>query len=181
MEEIEKELKNLVENLNKEIDETTKELGKESLRYMKKQYSSNNLEGHIGNLELNAYNKRYKKGFILSSGNDEVAIYNEFGTGIVGEENPNPMAGSVGYKYNVNSPHKGVIPEAAYSQYPIEYLEAVNTPNTWWYFKNGKWWHTEGMKAKNMYSSLVDILKEVSTEKYKTVVSQVIGNYGGKK
>ena len=67
-------------------------------------------------------------------------------------------------------------------------LEAETTPNSWWYFKNGTWRHLnskkepfEGMKGKFMYSSLVDILKEVAPDKYKTTISQTIGNYGGKK
>lgn len=171
----------MVKALNDGVDTSTKKLGKKSLEYMKKQYSENNLKDHIGNLNLKAYKDRYEKGFILSSGNDEIAVYNEFGTGIVGSGNSNPLASDVGYEYNVNSPHKGVIPEGAYYQYPIQYLEAVNTPDTWWYFKNGKWWHTEGMKGKNMYSSLVEELQEVAVNEFETTISQTIGNYGGKK
>ena len=171
----------MVKALNDGIDTSTKKLGKKSLEYMKKQYSENNLKDHIGNLNLKAYKDRYEKGFVLSSGDDEVAVYNEFGTGIVGSGNSNPLASDVGYTYNVNSPHKGVIPEGAYYQYPIQYLEAVNTPDTWWYFKNGKWWHTEGMKGKNMYSSLVEELQEVAVNEFETTISQTIGNYGGKK
>ena len=34
------------------------------------------------------------------------AVYVEFGTGIVGEENPHKMASSAGYEYNVDSPYK---------------------------------------------------------------------------
>lgn len=146
---------------------------------MKKQYSSNNMEGHIGKLELNPYNGKYENGFVLSSGNDEIAVYNEFGTGIVGSQDPNPLAGD--YEYNVPSPHKGVIPEMAKYSYTQEYLEAVNTPDTWWYFKNGKWWHTEGMKGKQMYSSLVDELRENAGKEFNVSISQTIGNYNGGK
>ena len=179
MEKLEKELKDLAEALNKNIEVSTKELGKKSLEYMQKQYSENNLNDHIGNINLKPYKKKYEKGFVISSGNDEVAVYNEFGTGIVGD-GTNPLADNAGYEYNLNSPHKGVIPEMAYYQYPIQYLEAVNTPNTWWYFKNGKWWHTEGMKGKNMYSSLVDELNKNAVRDLKAAISQTIGNYGGK-
>ena len=145
---------------------------------MQKQYSENNLSGHISNIEL----RPYDNGFVISSGNDEIAIYNEFGTGIVGMAQSNPLASDAKYEYNVNSPHKGVIPEAAYYTYTREYLEAVNTPDTWWYFKNGKWWHTEGMKAKNMYSSLVEELRDNAKEQYRTKIKQKIGDYnsGGK-
>lgn len=34
------------------------------------------------------------------------AVYVEFGTGIVGEENPHKMASAAGYEYNVDSPYK---------------------------------------------------------------------------
>jgi hypothetical protein len=171
----------LVTSLNKGIETSTKELGKKSLDYMKKQYMENNLSSHTGNITLTPYKNRYKNGFIISSGDDEVAVYNEFGTGIVGSGNSNPLATDTGYEYNVNSPHKGVIPEGAYYQYPIQYLEAVNTPDTWWYFKNGKWWHTEGMKGKNMYYGLVEEIRDVYVNDLKVAVSQTIGNYGGKK
>ena len=181
LDQLKKELKDLAETLNKDIDKSTKKLGEKSLEYMRKQYSDNNLGSHIGNIELKPFYKdKYKSGFIISSGNDEVAVYNEFGTGIVGYENSNKLASEAGYEYNLNSPHKGVIPEGAKHSYTQEYLEAVNTPNTWWYFKNGKWWHTEGMKAKNMYSSLVDELNENAVRDLKASISQSIGSYGGK-
>ena len=197
MESLEKELENLIKNINNGIDKTTKELGEKSLTYMKKQYMENNMSGHIGYLKVSPYNNRYKNGFILSSGDDKVAIYNEFGTGIVGAENSNPLAGDLGYEYNIESPHKGRVPEAAIKweakrrHKPFDVvkaeLEAETTPNSWWYFKNGTWRHLnkakkpfEGMKAKNMYSSLVDILNEIAVEKYSVSISQSLGNNGGK-
>jgi hypothetical protein len=180
LDQLKKELKDLAETLNKDVDKSTKELGKKSLEYMQKQYSQKGMENHIANINLKPYKNNYKKGFIISSGNDEVAVYNEFGTGIVGSENPNTLANKAGYKYNLNSPHKGVIPEGAKHSYTQEYLEAVTTPDTWWYFKNGKWWHTKGMKAKNMYSSLVDELNENAVRDLKASISQSIGSYGGK-
>lgn len=149
---------------------------------MKEQYSKagNNMEAHIANIELKPSDNDYKKGFIISSGNDDIAVYNEFGTGIVGKENPNPLAGKSNYEYNVPSPHKGEPPEMVKYSYTQEYLDAVNTPNTWWYFKNGKWWHTEGMKGKQMYSSLVDELRENAPKEFAVYINQTLGNNGGK-
>ena len=169
----------MVEALNKGINKTTKELGQKSLEYMQKQYANNKMGGHTGNINLKAYNKRYKNGFVISSGNDEVAVYNEFGTGIVGA-GTNPLADEAGYEYNVSSPHKGEIPAGAIKQYGREACELVTDPNGWWYYKNGKWWYTEGMKGKNMYASLVDELRDNAIKDYKTSVSQTIGSYGGK-
>jgi len=169
----------LAEALNKSTEKHTKELGKKSLEYMQKQYSMNNMGDHIGNINLKAYKNKYKNGFIVSSGNDEVAVYNEYGTGVVGE-GTNPLASESGYEYNVPSVHKGVIPVAAMLMYGEDYCESVNTPDTWWYFKNGKWWHTKGMKGKNMYSGLVDNLRENAVKGFKTSISETIGSYGGK-
>lgn len=180
MDDLKKELADLAEALNKGVSKTTEELGQRSLDYMKKQYSQNNMQGHIGNINLKAKNKRYKYGFVISSGNDEIAVYNEFGTGIVGA-GTNPLADETGYEYNVSSPHKGKIPKGAIKQYGREYCELVTDPNGWWYFKNGKWWYTEGMKGKNMYASLVDELRDNAIKDYKASIKQVIGNYGGKK
>lgn len=176
---LEKDLQSLAEALNKSTEETTKELGEKSLEFMTKQYSKNKMGGHIGNLNLKAYKRRYKNGFIISSGDDEVAVYNEFGTGIVGE-NSNPLADEVGYEYNVPSVHKGVIPEGAIAEYGAEEAEKVTTPDTWWYYKNNKWWYTKGMKGKNMFSSLVDELRDSAIKEYKVGISKVIGKYGGK-
>lgn len=179
MEQLEKDLASLVEAINKGVDKTTKELGQKSLDYIKKQYAENNMGSHVGNINLKAKNKRYKYGFVISSGNDEVAVYNEFGTGVVGA-GTNPLADEAGYEYNVNTPHKGTIPEGAIKQYGIEYCEANTTNNTWWYWKNGSWRHTEGMVGKNMYVSLVDELRDNAVKDFKASVSQTIGSYGGK-
>lgn len=137
------------------------------------------MENHISNINLKAYKNRYKNGFIISSGNDEVAVYNEYGTGVVGE-GTNELASESGYEYNVQSPHKGIVPKDAIKQYGKEYCERVTDQNTWWYFKNGKWWHTKGMKGKNMYSGLVDNLRKNAVKGFKTSISETIGSYGGK-
>lgn len=180
----------MVKALDSSTNQSTKELGEKSLDYMRKQYMENNMSSHTSNINLKPYNHRYKKGFIISSGDDEVAIYNEFGTGIVGE-GTNPLADSAGYEYNVNSVYKGMVPKGAISQYAKsnkmsnkdarEELITITTENTWWYYKNGSWRHTEGMSGKNMYSSLVEELKENAIKDIGVSVSQTIGSYGGKK
>ena len=178
MKKLQKELNDLIEALDKSVETSTKELGKKSLEYMQKQYLSNKLEGHVGNIKLRAYKKYYKKGFVISSGNDIVAVFNEFGTGITKVQNP--LARDAGYEYNAQSPFKGVVPEGAILQYGKEYCDRVTTPDTWWYFKEGKWWWNRGAKAKNMYSSLVDELNKNAVSKFKANISQTIGSYGGK-
>lgn len=171
----------MAEELNNDLTKTTKKIGEESLKYMKKQYMENNMSSHIGNLNLHAIDKRYKNGFVLSSGNDEIAVYNEFGIGIIGAENKNPLASDVGYEYNVESPFKGEIPLGAIKQWGEEYCKMVTTEDTWWYFKEGKWWHSRGYKGKQMYYGLVEILNETAIRDLKASVSQTIGNYNSRR
>lgn len=168
----------MAETLDKKVFTSTRELGEKSLEYMQKQYSKNNMSSHIGNIKLKSYKKGYKYGFIVSSGDDEVAVYNEFGTGVVGK-NSNPLAKSAGYQYNIGI-YKGIPPEGAKKEYGEKYCDEVTTPDTWWYHKNGKWWYTRGMVGKNMYSSLVEELRDSAKQYYKTSISQTIGNYNKK-
>lgn len=172
----------MAKDIDSGVEKSTKELGEESLKYMKKQYteSDNNLGGHIGNINLKSYRYRYKKGFVLSSGDDEVAVYNEFGTGIVGK-GTNSLAKKAGYNYNVPSPHKGEIPAGAIKEYGRKFCEEVTTKDTWWYHKNNKWWYTKGMRGKNMYSSLVEELNKNVKNRFNATISQIIGNYNGGK
>ena len=199
LDQLEKELKNLAKTLDKSVETSTKELGKKSLEYMKKQYYEklesnrdeyeNRLGEHIANLNLKSYNKRYKKGFVLSSGNDETVVYNEFGTGIVGE-GTSRLADDAGYEYNVPSIYKGFVPDGAIAEYMETHqvsknkaravLEEITTENTWWYWKKGKWHHTKGMSGKNMYADLVDELRKNVKKHYDTSIKQAIKDYGGK-
>lgn len=200
LENLEKELEDLIDKLNNNVAKSTKELGKKSLEYMKKQYYEklesnrdgyeNRLGEHIANLNLKPYKNSYEKGFVLSSGNDETVVYNEFGTGIVGE-GTSRLANDAGYEYNVSSIYKGKVPDGAIAEYMETYqvsknkaraaLQEITTENTWWYWKKGKWHHTEGMSGKNMYADLVDELRENAKAYYQTTINQTIGNYGGKK
>lgn len=177
----------MAKTIDKEVSASTKDLGKKSLDYMKKQYSENNLSSHIDNIDLRPYNEKYNNGFVISSGNDEVAVYKEFGTGIVGQ-GTGRLAGTSNYQYNVNSPFKGYYTDEMVKQYVAthkdkteEQVKAEQTPNTWWYWKNGTWRYTEGMEGKNMYADLVDELNNNAGKHFRTAVSHSIGNYNGGK
>lgn len=56
----------------------------------------------------------------------EWAQFVEFGTGIMGSQNPHPDTGIANWKYDVND-HK---------------------EQGWWYYKNGEWHHTTGMPSR---------------------------------
>lgn len=166
----------MAEKIDSEVDKSTKDLAQKSLEYMQAQYNSNNLGGHVGNLNVSPYKHKYKSGFVLSSGDDEIAIYKEFGTGIVGYNKKSKLATDTGYQYNIGV-YKGTIPDGAIKEYGRAYCEEHTDENTWWYRKNNKWWHTKGMEGDRMYDSLVEELRLNTKKRYKTAVSQAINNY----
>ena len=162
-----------LEDLRKELDElawqtaegwklTSQKLGNKSIEFLKEKFDENNMSKHKDNLVLRSYGDRYKSGFMIYTNADDVIMFNEFGTGVVGK-GTGILADKYGYKYNVG-PKIGVVPDAAVSWYSKVYgideesarqiLEAETTPNTWWYFKNKKWHRTEGMRGKNMFADL---------------------------
>lgn len=53
-----------------------------------------------------SWNYTVKNGIATIVNEYQKAVYVEFGTGIVGEENPHANAKSAGYDYNVDSPYK---------------------------------------------------------------------------
>lgn len=144
------------------LTKSTQKLGNKSLQFLRKKFDENNLSNHKDNLVLMSSGDRYKAGFTITTSGDDVILFNEFGTGVVGQ-GTSPLADLYGYQYNVG-PMIGKVPENAVKSYAKQWdvdeetareeLEAITTPNTWWYFKNNKWRHTEGMRAKNMFADL---------------------------
>ena len=76
----------------------------------------------------------------------EWAKYVEFGTGIVGSENPHPDTSLASWRYDINN----------------------HGENGWSYYKDGKWNHTQGMPSRPfMYESsieLADVVIETARE-----------------
>ena len=181
IQELTDNLQSLIEEINNGVEHTTKELGEESLRFMKKQYATYNLRRHTGNLTLHAYNTRYKKGFVISPGNDMIAVFNEFGIGIRGA-GTGDLADIYGYEYNVPSPDKGTIPDGAINMWGEEYCQSVTDDDTWWYFDRDskKWIWSRGYEGKNLFSSLADELNDLAPLEYKTLIDGLVADYGRK-
>lgn len=191
LEELSDNLQNLIEEINNGVEHTTKELGQESLRYMKKQFAENELGSHTGILQLHADNGRYKNGFVISlaDGNQientkinekTLVVYNEFGIGMVGEGS-GELADLYNYQYNISSRKKGYIPPAAKRSYGEDFCEAVTDDDTWWYFKDGRWWWSRGYEGKNMFASLADELNNLAPQQYKGLIDGLVAKYGRKK
>lgn len=69
------------------------------------------------------------------------ASFVEFGTGIVGSENPHPDTGSINWKYDVNK----------------------HGEKGWFYLLDGKWHWTKGMPSRPFLYETAQELKDMST------------------
>ena len=163
---------------------TTQKLGNKSVEFLRAKFDENNMSNHKDNIKLMSSGDRYKMGFTITTGGDDIILFNEFGTGVVGQ-GTSPLADLYGWQYNVG-PMIGKVPDGAVSSYAKKWgvdeetareeLEAITTPNTWWYYKNKRWWHTEGMRAKNMFA---DLEYELMTAGYKDYAIGLYKSGGG--
>lgn len=68
------------------------------------------------------------------------ASFVEFGTGVIGSENPHPETGLANWKYDVNN----------------------HGESGWWYFNDGKWHWTKGMPSRPFMYETAQQLKDMS-------------------
>ena len=69
------------------------------------------------------------------------ALYVEFGTGIVGAQNPHPLPGVANWKYDINE----------------------HGESGWFYFRDGEWHWTKGMPSRPfMYETALELPEKVN-------------------
>lgn len=69
------------------------------------------------------------------------ALYVEFGTGIVGSQNPHPLPGVANWKYDINE----------------------HGESGWFYFRDGEWHWTKGMPSRPfMYETTLELPEKVN-------------------
>lgn len=87
--------------MNKGIDEGIKKLTEQAFEIVKQYCASNNLSSHLNNISMD-YDPINKIGTVFTS--DEVIIFKEMGTGIVGSKNPHPSPNSefASWTYDIN-------------------------------------------------------------------------------
>ena len=87
--------------MSKGVDEGIKKLTEIAYDIVSQYCSANNLSNHLGNIKM-SYDPINKIGTV--STNDEVIIFKEMGTGIVGSQNPHPSPSSEfkDWKYDKN-------------------------------------------------------------------------------
>ena len=76
-----------------------KKITQDAYEELQKQCIDANLSNHIGNIEVKYPEANNGIGEI--STNDQVIVFNEYGTGVVGKDNPHPAL--EGWEYDVNN------------------------------------------------------------------------------
>ncbi len=84
--------------------------------------------------------------------NDSVLIYNEYGTGVVGSQNPHPETD--GWQYDINS-HGDI---------------------GWWYQDNGEWHWTKGLPARQGFYDAREKMKQIVGDKINLTIEKIF-NY----
>lgn len=106
----------------------------------------------------------YRRYAIVSD--SEHSAFVEFGTGQLGSVKPHPIAGEFGWAYNIGE-------HIQYADETLTYGDRVIPQGTyyWFYFKDGRWWITQGMVARPfMYDTALNlekIFKDVAKEVFK--------------
>ncbi len=130
--------------LQKKCDEFTRQLAEEGVAIAKANILSEDAI-YTGEL-LNSMN--IKPGDVIVNGASyhiytacPWAKFVEFGTGIVGKDNPHPDISIVGWRYDVNE----------------------HGEKGWFYFKNGKWHWTKGMPSRPFMYNTASALRNTET------------------
>lgn len=124
-----------------ELSKKLAQMGVETAKMKVRQYNA----VYTGEL-LNSIN--YEQGAVIQSGATWIvytgcdwAKFVEFGTGIVGKQNPHPDTGIIGWKYDVN-----------------DHGEAG-----WFYYLDGKWHWTKGMPSRPfMYETSIELAEKIA-------------------
>lgn len=136
----------LYNNLDNQVEEMMKEIAKDGENYLESKY--NDVRFKDPNItELFADSKFAKDSCeIIGKGKD--VVYEEFGTGDKGEDNPHPVKS----KYALNDYNSGVtIQDTHDNSNPrlVEYLaeHGIHSGKYWRYKKNGETYFTQGVPA----------------------------------
>ena len=132
------------------IKSATKDLMNITYDTLNKLFQENNLSEHIGNVSKELIDNGY--GFKIST-NDFIIIFNEYGTGVVGQgTHPKPN----NYQYNIPSDSKDEFGR--------------------WVYKNkyGEFKTTSGMEAKHIFYDIQELLDKYAKEFYSTAINLAI-------
>ncbi len=152
--------KSIYDNIDKYVEKTDKKIIEEGKKYLDKQYATRFKDPNITDIstEYEKIDNGYK---LIAKGKD--VIYEEFGTGDRGEENPHPDKS----KYNLNDYNSGTFimsVEDIGNQELLDYLkqQGITSGKYWTYRKNGEKHFTQGVPSgKEMWNTRNQLIKEI--------------------
>lgn len=150
--------KSIYNDIDKYVEKTDKKIIEESKKYLDKQYSSRFKDPNITDIstEYEKIDNGYK---LIAKGKD--VIYEEFGTGDRGEDNPHPDKS----KYNLNDYNSGITirPVNLLSQEKRE--EHNLSSGKYWTYKKGESSdveYTQGVPSgKEMWNTRNEMIKNI--------------------
>lgn len=167
-----KALKDMLNDIDKEVDDTMVDILKKGEAYLDAQYTTRLKDPNITDIST-SWSKKGDEYELKAIGKD--VIYEEFGTGDRGEQKPHPVKS----KYNLNDYNSGQyirnVSDYDENSYTYDDLQefGINSGKFWRYNKNGVLYYTQGIPAgQEMWDTRNYLIKNVIPE-----VSKKRGEY----
>lgn len=167
-----KALKDMLKDVDGEVEKTMVEIVKKGESYLDAQYATRLKDPNITDIST-SWSKKGDEYELKAIGKD--VIYEEFGTGDRGEQNPHPVKS----KYNLNDYNSGQhirnVSDYDENSYTYDDLQefGINSGKFWRYNKNGVLYYTQGIPAgQEMWDTRNYLIKNVIPE-----VSKKRGEY----
>lgn len=128
----------------------------------------------VGHLTGNIYYRKYGKGKyrigIKNNSQKEIMYFLEFGTGVVGEDNPHEMADDIGWQYGIGT---NIEDYNSDNEFPTGW-NSLGEFVGWrgWFYKGGRF--TSGLKAVSyIYDTLNNDMEEILEEAKRRVYGTI--------
>lgn len=156
-----KALQDMLANVDKISDSVLKEIVSKGDAYLDAQYISRFKDPNITDISTSW--RKTSDGYALEAKGKDV-VYEEFGTGDLGEQNPHPVKSN----YNLNDYNSGPyirdVSEYEEGSYGYEDLQAmdITSGKFWIYSKNGTLYYTQGVPAgQEMWNTRNELIKSI--------------------
>lgn len=150
----------LYDNIEKYVEETDRKIIEESKNYLDQQYASRIKDPNITDIST-SWSKKGKEYELKASGKD--VVYEEFGTGDKGEQNPHPDKS----KYNLNDYNSGdfimdVGDISNQDMLDILAENGISSGKFWRYRKHGETYLTQGVPSgKEMWNTRNELIDNI--------------------
>lgn len=174
-----KALEDLSNNLQEYADEYTKKIVEEGKDYLDKQYSARYDKDNIQ--DINTSYEKITDGYELISRGKDV-LYEEFGTGDMGEQKPHPDKSNSKYKLKPYNSGEYIRDVSDYDEnsYTYDDLQSfgITSGKFWRYEKDGVIHYTQGVPAgQEMWNTRNHIITKVIPKVKKEMGAKIRGEF----